>query len=106
MNVLRIVMSGTCRAPGGDALQGVGGGRRTLHELQDALRGVLERNVEVGQDAPSGHQLDDLVDVRIGIDIMQPDPHAELAERGGQILKCARRSSPRHSCAAYLKSDP
>ena len=34
---------------------------------------------------PLGHQRDDLVDMRIGIDVVQPHPDAEFAERARQI---------------------
>jgi len=53
--------------------------------LQDARGGVLERNVEIGKDQSLGHQRDDLVDVRIGIDIVEPHPGTQLAELAGQI---------------------
>ena len=36
--------------------------------------GMLERDVEIGEDQPLGHQRDDLVDVRIGIDVVEPHP--------------------------------
>ena len=35
---------------------------------------MLERNVEIRQHQPFGHQGDDLVDVRVGVDIMKADP--------------------------------
>ena len=47
--------------------------------------GVLEGDVEIGEDQPLGHQRDDLVDVRIGIDVVEPHPGAELAELAGEI---------------------
>ena len=43
-------------------------------------RGVLERDVEIGQDLALRHQRDDLVDMRVGIDVVQAHPGAELAE--------------------------
>ena len=46
---------------------------------------MLERDVEIGEDQPLGHQRDDLVDVRIGIDIVKPHPGAELAELAGEV---------------------
>ena len=42
---------------------------------------MLKRDVEVGQDFALRHQRNDFVYVRIGIDVMQPDPYAELAQR-------------------------
>ena len=55
------------------------------HGLQHGGRGVLEGDVEVGEDLALGHQRDDVVDVRIGIDVVQADPGAEIAERLAQI---------------------
>ena len=46
---------------------------------------MLERNVEVGEDQPFGHQRDDLVDVRIGVDVVQPHPGAELAQLAREV---------------------
>ena len=46
---------------------------------------MLEGDVEIGQDLALGHQRDDLVDMRIGIDVVQPDPRAELAELPGEV---------------------
>ena len=52
MNVLRIVISGWSRASArARAVEHVLGRGGTLHELQDARARVLERNVEVGQQA-------------------------------------------------------
>ena len=46
---------------------------------------MLEGNVEIGQDLALGHQRDDLVDMRIGIDVVQAHPGAERAELVGEI---------------------
>ena len=46
---------------------------------------MLERNIEVRQDLAIGHQRDDLINMRIGIDIMQPDPCAQTAQFTGKI---------------------
>src|SRR5258708_2467380 len=61
--------------------------RRTLHLPEDFRTGVLKRNVEIGQDPALRHQGDDLVDMRVGVDILQPDPGAEFAEFAGEIEK-------------------
>ena len=58
-------------------------GRRM--RLQHRRRGVLERDVEIGEDLALRHQRDDLVDMRVGIDVVQADPGAELAERRGEV---------------------
>ena len=58
---------------------------RPLHRLQHVGARVLEGDVEIGQDLALGHQADDLVDMRVGVDILQPDPGAELAELLGEV---------------------
>ena len=55
-----------------------------------AGRGVLEGDVEIGQHLALGHQRDDLVDMRIGVDVVQPDPGAELAELAGEVEEAWR----------------
>src|ERR1700741_1671891 len=72
-------------APLCDAPQRVLGVRRAAHALEDLGTAVLERYVEIGQHAPLRHERDDLVHVRIGIDIVQPHPDAERAERAREI---------------------
>ena len=74
MKVERIVMSGTHLAPRADALDVPLARRRPLHQLQDARAGVLERHVEVRQHLAFGHQRDHVVDVRVRIHVVQPDP--------------------------------
>ena len=46
---------------------------------------MLERDVEIGEDQPFGHQRDDLIDMRIGIDIVEPHPGGDSAELAGEI---------------------
>ena len=46
---------------------------------------MLKGNVEIGENLPLGHQRDDLVDMWIGIDVVQPHPDAELAECRRQV---------------------
>ena len=46
---------------------------------------MLERDVEIGKDEPFGHQRDDLIDMRIGIDIVEPHPGGDSAELAGEI---------------------
>ncbi len=48
---------------------------------------MLKRYVEVRQDTPIRHQLDDAIDVRIWIDVVQTNPRAELAQRRRQIVE-------------------
>ena len=73
------------RAPCFDAFERLFLRRRPPHALEHRGTGVLERDVEVGEHLAVGHQADDLVDVRVGIDVMQPHPDAEFAERAGKI---------------------
>ena len=46
---------------------------------------MLEGNVEIRQNLAFGHQPDDLVDMRVGVDVLQPHPGAEFAELLGEI---------------------
>ena len=85
MKVLRTVMSGQIRRQAREALEHLLRARRPLHQLQDARARVLERHVEVGKDLALGHQRNDVVHVRIRIDVVQAHPDAELAERLAQI---------------------
>ena len=61
---------------------------------------MLEGNVEIGQDLSFRHQRQDLIDMRVGIDVMQPHPGAEAAERFGEARNRVSRSSPRHALLA------
>ena len=73
--------------PCGDALQGVVRRGGTLHQFQDAGAGVLKGNVQIGQYLALRHEFDHLIDVRIGIDIVQANPDAQFAERRGQVVE-------------------
>src|SRR5262249_40075557 len=57
-----------------DAAQSVLAVSRTTHAPQNLRTRVLKWNVEIGQHAGLPHQLDYLIDVRIGIDVMQAHP--------------------------------
>ena len=85
---------GADRAPRADALELALARRRALHELQDARARVLERHVEVGQDPALGHQRDDLVDVRIRIDVVQAHPDARASPSAVRELGHARLHRP------------
>ena len=50
-------------------------------------RGVLERNVEIRQHEAFGHQFHNLIDMGVGVDIVQAHPGAELAQFLGQIVE-------------------
>ncbi len=47
--------------------------------------GVLERDVEIGQDQALRHQRDQVAHMRIGIDVVQPHPGPEAAQIARQI---------------------
>ena len=76
---------GTHFAPAQNALQRLFLVCRTPHRLQHSGRGVLEGNVQIGQHFAFGHQRDDIINMRVRIDIVQPDPNAEFAQRARQI---------------------
>ena len=79
---------------------------RPAHRLQHRVRGVLERDVEVGKNVTFRHQRDDLVDMRVGIHIVQPHPDTELAERLRQIEKPSPLSAIAPSALCVLDVDP
>src|SRR5207248_1548158 len=60
----------TLLAPRANAGEGVFRMRRAAHTLEHARAAVLERHVEIGQYAPLFHERDDVVDVRVGINIV------------------------------------
>ncbi|CLA17435.1 Uncharacterised protein [Mycobacterium tuberculosis] len=41
---------------------------------------MLERDVEIRQHLALGHQADDFIDMRVGVNVLQPHPCAEFAE--------------------------
>src|SRR5882757_5018212 len=57
----------------------------TLHLLEDLGARVLKGNIEIGQHLALRHQADDFIDMRVGVDILQPHPGAELTEFLRQI---------------------
>ncbi len=76
---------GTCARQFLQPLEHLGLVGRAAHRLSTFGAGVLEGDVEVGQHQPLGHQRDDLVDVRVGVDIVEADP--------GPVVR-ARRACP------------
>ena len=72
------------RTPSANPLEIVLRVRRPFHQLENARARVLERNVEIRQQPSLRHQRDDLVDVRIRIDIMQAHPRTVLFRELGQ----------------------
>ena len=50
---------------------------------------MLERHIEIGQQLAFGHQWNDLINMRIRVNVMQACPHAEFTE------SFAQRSHPR-----------
>ena len=66
---------------------------RTLHATKHVGVSVLERHVQVGQDESLRHQRHDVVDVRIGVDIVQSHPgpmrFGQLAEPFAQFQQAS-----------------
>ena len=79
-----------------DALQRFCLSCRSFHAFEHIRAGVLERDIEIGQNLALHHQRDDLVDIRIriGIDIMQPHSGTEFAKRAGKIDEFRPRLAP------------
>ena len=74
-------------APARQPLQVALAAGRALHALEHVGVRMLERHVQVGQHAAVGHQRQHLVDMRIGIDVVQAHPGAM---RLGQLAELAR----------------
>src|ERR1019366_4132552 len=60
---------------------------RTFHCFKDFRARVLKGNIEIGQDLALDHEANDFIDMRVGVDILQPHPGAEFAELLCQIEK-------------------
>ncbi len=107
MKVLRMVMSGTTLRQAAMRSKVFSAAAGRFINFKNACTGVLERNVQIRQHFAVGHQLDDLIDMGVGIHIVQPNPDAEFAQRGGEIVE-ARTTllDSRHGCEAYFKSTP
>ena len=67
---------------------------------------MLERDVEVGQELALRHQRDRRVHVRVGVDVMQPHPDAELAERLREIEKPRRSGAAAPFARGIFEIDP
>ncbi len=66
---------------------------------------MLERHVEVGQHIALGHQGNDLVHMRIGVDVMQPHPHVEFAQRARQLGHARLQRAPAPETGAVFDVD-
>ena len=66
---------------------------------------MLKGDIEIGQNLALGHQADDFVDMRVGVDILQPHPGAEFAEFLGEVEEFGADLSF-HGLSAYLISTP
>ena len=106
MKVERSVMSGQTAAPGGDLVQRPGGGGGAGHAAQRVGMGVLEGDVEIGQDQPLGHQRDQLAHMRVGVDVVQPHPGAEPAQFAGEVGDMGAHLAPLPGRASCLRSTP
>ena len=87
MKVERIVRSGQIARQACDAVERLRLRGGPAHPLQHSRACVLKRDVEIRQDLALRHQRDHGIDVRVGVDVMQPHPDAEFAERRRQIEK-------------------
>ncbi len=67
-------------APVLDARQGLVFEGWAFHGLEDFRAGVLERDVQVRQDLAGGHQWDQLVHVRVRVNVVQAHPYAQAAQ--------------------------
>src|SRR5829696_3331824 len=93
-------------APAPDALRRLFLMRRPAHVLEYRRRGVLERNVEIGKHLAVGHELDGFVHMRVGVDVVQADPGAELAERLREIEKARPHLAPAPFAGRVFQIDP
>src|SRR5580658_7428228 len=75
----------THAAPGAYARECVLGARWAAHAPQHRRAAVLERHVEVRQYASLGHERQHLIDVRVGVDVVQAYPHTQASEGARQI---------------------
>ena len=106
MNVLRSVMSGQIsrhRRMRSSVFSACAG---PLHQLEYPRAAVLEGYVEVGQYLALRHQRDHLVDVRVRVDVMQPHPDAERAERAHEIreLRVFRAACPESRAVSEIRA--
>src|SRR6516165_9178568 len=93
-------------APAGDALQGLLLRGRPFHPAQHGGCRMLKRDVEIGQHLALCHQRDDLVHMRVGVDVVQPHPGAELAKCAGEIEKFRPHLAPLPRARRIFEVDP
>ena len=72
-------------APLLDARQGLVFKGRTLHGLEHFRAGMLEGDVQVRQELAGSHQRDHVIDVRVGIHVVQSHPHAHARQCLAQL---------------------
>ncbi len=75
-------------APGVNALQRPLDGTRSLHQLEDAGAGVLQWNIQIGQDLALSHQGDHVIHIWIWVDIMQADPQPQFFRALHTVPSC------------------
>src|ERR1700723_3596296 len=78
---------GTLRAPTLDPRQSLLLRGRALHGFEDFRACVLERDIEIGQHVGLGHAADDLVDMGVRVNVLQPHPYADLTKGPRKIEK-------------------
>ena len=67
---------------------------------------MLKRDIQVRQHALFVHQRDDLIDMGVGIDIVQPHPHAERPQRLRQRQEAGFQVLPAPLGAAIAQITP
>ena len=110
MKVERITSSGQTLRQAFDALEVAFAAGRALHALQHIGVGVLEGHVQVGQHQALCHHRQDLVDVRVGVDVVQAHPGAmrlgDLARLLDQVEELGPDRAPSQKPVRYLMSTP
>ena len=94
------------RAPALQPLQRLLLVRGPAHRLEHGRRGMLEGDVEVGEDLALRHQRQHVVDVRVGVDVVQAHPGAESPSSRHRSRKRALTARPFQALSAYLMSRP
>ena len=67
---------------------------------------MLEGHIQIGQYAPLGHERNDLIDARVGVDIVQPHPGPEFAQRSGQLEHPGTQRTPAPESGSVTDVNP
>ncbi len=85
MKVERSVISGQMARHAAISSSVLRGGGGAGHAAERVGVGVLEGDVEIGQHEAFGHQRDQVADMGVGVDVVEPHPGAERAEVAGEV---------------------